>query len=256
MRRRPTLVGVADRADVSIASVSRVLNGKPARPDADGLIINPLRGSPELVDALVNAPVPEVVVGDIGEGTPLDTVRTDSRRGVVMAHAHLLETSRRRIDFVNGPSDTALGRAGREGYQQACAATGSTGPVVEVDDFTVGAGEEAWGTHGALDPRRRPDAVIAGSHLLAFGVMRVAHNSRRRVPRQLAVVGIDDIQFARVFSPSLTSVSLGTRRRGHEAARLMLERMEAPKTPPRTVRVEPRLVVRESRAPARERVGS
>ena len=59
MRRRPTLVGVADRADVSIASVSRVLNGKPARPDADGLIINPLRGSPELVDVLVNAPVLE-----------------------------------------------------------------------------------------------------------------------------------------------------------------------------------------------------
>jgi LacI family transcriptional regulator len=338
VNRRPTVVEVADRAGVSIASVSRVLNGKPARPDtedrvraavaelgyvpdatgralklgatmqvafavddvgnpvytemmrgveegmagsgarllvastghdltdlvalvrslsrgyADGLIISPLRRSPELVDALVNAPVPVVVVGDIGEGTPLDTVRTDSRRGVVMAHAHLLETGRRRIAFVNGPADTAPGRARSEGYQQACAATGSTGPVVEVDDFTVGAGEEAWATLGALDPRRRPDAVIAANDLLAFGVMRAAHNARRRVPQQLAVVGIDDTQFARVFSPSLTSVSLGARTRGHEAARLLLGRMEAPKTPPRTVRVEPRLVVRESSAPARERV--
>ena len=235
MNRRPTVVEVADRAGVSIASVSRVLNGKPARPDtedrvraavaelgyvpdatgralklgatmqvafavddvgnpvytemmrgveegmagsgarllvastghdltdlvalvrslsrgyADGLIISPLRRSPELVDALVNAPVPVVVVGDIGEGTPLDTVRTDSRRGVVMAHAHLLETGRRRIAFVNGPADTAPGRARSEGYQQACAATGSTGPVVEVDAFTVAAGEKAWATLGALD---------------------------------------------------------------------------------------------------------
>jgi len=172
-----------------------------------------------------------------------------------MAHAHLLETGRRRIAFVNGPADTAPGRARSEGYQQACAATGSTGPVVEVDDFTVAAGEEAWATLGALDPRRRPDAVIAANDLLAFGVMRAAHNARRRVPQQLAVVGIDDTQFARVFSPSLTSVSLGARTRGHEAARLLLGRMEAPKTPPRTVRVEPRLVVRESSAPARERVG-
>ena len=126
---------------------------------------------------------------------------------------------------------------------------------MEVDDFTVGAGEKAWATLGALDPRRRPDAVIAANDLLAFGVMRAAHNARRRVPQQLAVVGIDDTQFARVFSPSLTSVSLGARTRGHEAARLLLGRMEAPKTPPRTVRVEPRLVVRESSAPARERVG-
>ena len=257
MRHRPTVVGVADRADVSIASVSRGAQ-RQAGPAGRGRVHDqpPLRGSPELVDALVNATVPEVIVGDIAESTPLDTVRTDSRRGVVMAHAHLLETGRRRIAFVNGPSDKALGRAGREGYQQACAATGSMGPVVEVDDFTVGAGEEAWATHGALDPRRRPDAVIAGSDLLAFGVMRAAQNARRRVPRQLAVVGIDDTQLARVFSPSLTSVSLGARRRGHEAARLLLARMGAPRTPPHTVRVEPRLVVRESSAPARERVGS
>ena len=303
MSRRPTVVEVADRAGVSIASVSRVLNGKPARRDtedrvraavaelgyvpdatgralklgstmqvafavddvgnpvytemmrgveegmagsaarllvsstghditdlvalvrslsrgyADGLIISPLRRSPELVDALVHAPVPVVVVGDIGEGTPLDTVRTDSRLGVVLAHRHLLDTGRRRIAFVNGPRDTAPGRARREGYEQACATSGSTGPVVEVDDFTVSAGEQAWSTLGALDPRRRPDAVIAANDLLAFGVMRAAHNARRRVPQQLAVVGIDDTKFARVFSPSLTSVrsardGAGTRRPG------------------------------------------
>jgi LacI family transcriptional regulator len=338
--RRPTVVEVADRAGVSIASVSRVLNGKSARPDtedrvrtavaelgyvpdatgralklgatlqvafavddvgnpvytemmrgveegmagsgarllvsstghdptdlvavvrslsrgyADGLIISPLRRSPELVEALVNAPVPVVVVGDIGEGTPLDTVRTDSRKGVVLAYRHLVDTGRRRIAFVNGPADTAPGRARREGYQQACAEAGTVGEDIEVEDFTVGAGESAWTTLAGLDARRRPDAVIAANDLLAFGVMRAAHNTRRRVPQQLAVVGIDDTQFARVFSPSLTSVSLGARVRGQQAARLLLDRMAAPQSPPRTVRVEPRLLVRESSAPARDRAGS
>ncbi|HEU4332342.1 MAG TPA: LacI family DNA-binding transcriptional regulator [Lapillicoccus sp.] len=340
MSRRPTVVEVADRAGVSIASVSRVLNGKPARRDtedrvraavaelgyvpdatgralklgatlqvafavddvgnpvytemmrgveegmagsggrllvsstghdvadlvalvrslsrgyADGLIISPLRRSPELVEALVNAPVPVVVIGDIGEGTPLDTVRTDSRRGVVLAHTHLVETGRRRIAFLNGPADTAPGRARREGYEQACAAYGSVGPTIEVDDFTATAGEAAWPTLDAMDPRRRPDAVIAANDLLAFGVMRAAHNARRRVPQHLAVVGIDDIQLARLFSPSLTSVSLGARQRGQEAARLLLERMDAPTAPARTVRVEPELVVRESSAPATRRGAS
>jgi hypothetical protein len=63
-----------------------------SRGYSDGLIISPLRRSPDLVDALVHAPVPVALVGDIGEGTPLDTVRTDSHLGVVLAHRHLLDT--------------------------------------------------------------------------------------------------------------------------------------------------------------------
>jgi LacI family transcriptional regulator len=333
MTRRPTVVEVADRAGVSIASVSRVLNGIPARKDtearvraavadlgyvpdatgralklgsalqvafavddvgnpvytemmqgvedgmsgsgsrllvsstghdpqdllalvqslsrgyADGLIISPLQRTPQLVEALVDAPVPVVVIGDLGSGVPLDGVRTDSRRGVVMAHQHLVETGRRRIAFVNGPADTAPGRARLEGFRQASAAAGSAGAAIEARGFTVSAGEEAWSQIEQLGTRARPDAVLAANDLLALGVMRGALSAGRRVPRQLAVVGIDDIQFARIFSPSLTSVSLQARERGRLAAQLLLERMATPGAPPRTVLVEPRLVIRESSAP-------
>ena len=86
--------------------------------------------------------MPVVVIGDLGNA-PLDTVRTDSRQGVRLAYEHLRASGRRRIAFVNGPTDTAPGRArdrgvpGRVGRRHA-------GPVVEVDDFTVAAGEQAW----------------------------------------------------------------------------------------------------------------
>ena len=111
------------------------------------------------------------------------------------------------------------------------------------------AGEAAWSQVESISPRRRPDAVIAANDLLAFGVMRGAASAGRRVPRQLAVVGIDDTQFARVFSPSLSSVSLGARTRGRIAARLLLDRIAAPGIPFRTELVTPQLVVRESSAP-------
>ncbi len=334
MTRRPTVVQVADLAGVSIASVSRVLNGIPARKDteqrvraavaelgyipdatgralklgsslqvafavddvgnpvytemmqgveggmsgsgsrllvsstghdpkdlmalvqslsrgyADGLIISPLQPTAELVAALVNAPVPVVVIGDVGADAPLDVVRTDSRRGVIMAHEHLVATGRRRIAFVNGPTDTAPGRARLEGYREASAAAGSIGPVIEASGFTASAGEQAWSQIEALGPRARPDAVLAANDLLGLGVMRGALNAGRRVPRDLGVVGIDDIQFARIFSPSLTSVSLQARERGRLAAQLLLERMAASGAPPRMVFVEPRLVIRESSAAA------
>ncbi|MGG5258267.1 LacI family DNA-binding transcriptional regulator [Phycicoccus avicenniae] len=224
------------------------------RGHADALVISPLQRSPELVDALVHSPVPVVVVGDVGEGVPVDTVRTDSRAGVLLAHRHLVGTGRSRIAFVNGPAGTSPGRARREGYLEACVESGLAPEVVEADAFTVAAGEDAWARVAALSGRRRPDAVIAGNDLLAFGVMRGALSAGRRLPRQLAVVGIDDTQFARVFSPSLTSVSLGARERGRLAAELLLDRLASPGRDARTVRVEPRLEVRESSAPVVEAV--
>lgn len=331
VRRRPTVVEVAAHAGVSIASVSRVLNGKLVRPDttdrvrtavaelgyrpdatgrslklgarqqialavddignpvytemmrgvqdglarsgtqlllssaghdpddllalvrslsrgyADGLIISPLRRSPALVQALVRSPVPVVLIGDLGDDTPLDRVRVDSALAVRMAHRHLRDTGRTRIAFVNGPEDTAPGRARLEGFRQATAESGTPeGPVIATDGFTVDAGERAWPTVAALRGRDRPDALIAANDLLALGILRAALTSHRRVPAALAVVGIDDIEFARIFSPSLTSVSLQARERGRIAAALLLDRMAAPAAPPRTVSVTPSLVVRES----------
>jgi LacI family transcriptional regulator len=330
MTRRPTVVEVAQRAGVSIASVSRVINGKLARPDtvervrtaaadlgylpdatgralklgsslqiafavddvgnpvytemmrgveegmsgsgtrllvastghhpadllavvhglsrgyADGLIISPLQHTPELLTALRDAPVPVVVIGDVGADGSLDRVSTDSGAGIALAHRHLIDTGRRRIAFVNGPTDTSPGRARLDGYRRACAESGGAGPMVEAAGFTVTAGEGAWSELAGLDERSRPDAVLAANDLLALGVMRAALSAGRRVPESLAVVGIDDIQFARIFSPSLTSVSLGARTRGRLAAELLLERMAAPAAPPRTVHIEPELMVRES----------
>ncbi|SDP58414.1 transcriptional regulator, LacI family [Pedococcus dokdonensis] len=217
-----------------------------SRGYADALVISPLQRTPELVQALLDAPVPVVVIGDLGPDVPLDVVRTDSRRGVVLAHEHLVASGRRRIAFVNGPTDTSPGRARLEGFQTAVATSGAAGPVIQASGFTVTAGEEAWAQLEALGPRHRPDAVLAANDLLALGVMRAALNAGRRLPRQLGVVGIDDIQFARIFSPSLTSVSLQARERGRLAAELLLERIATPGTPARTRFVAPELVVRES----------
>ena len=95
-----------------------------------------------------------------------------------------------------------------------------------MDDFTVAAGEQAWdrlrATGGSFD------AVLAANDLLALGVMRGALNDGVAIPDQIAVTGIDDIAFARIFAPALTSVSLGAYERGRLAARLLLDRMASP----------------------------
>ncbi|SDT26616.1 LacI family DNA-binding transcriptional regulator [Microlunatus soli] len=249
--------GAADGPRLVVASVGHELEDLIAlisslsRGFADGLVISPLRTSPALVTALLEAPVPVVVVGNPGDKVPIDTVRTDSGRGVKLAFGHLADGGRQRIAFVNGPSETAPGRARLHGFESAAEGPqgGLAGAVVEASAFTVEAGEEAWARLAALPARRRPDAVVAANDLLAFGVLRAAVSAGRQVPRDLAVVGIDDTEYARIYNPSLTSVSLGAVRRGTLAAGLLLDRMQQPSRAPRTRRVNPRLVIRESSAP-------
>lgn len=331
--RRPTVVQVAEAAGVSIASVSRVLNGIPARktteqkvretvaelgyvPDgtgralklgrplqiafavddvanpvytqmlrglehgvarsggrllvsstghapadllelirglstgyADGLVISPLRRTPELVEALVGAPVPVVVVGNLGSSPPLDNVRTDSRRGIAIAFDHLRDAGRGRIAFINGPTETVPGQARLQGYRDACTAHGTEAHVVEAASFTVAAGERAFLGLAGRVRRGDLDAVLAANDLLALGTMRAALTQGLAVPDDLAVAGIDDIEFARIFSPTLTTVSLGAEKRGRLAAKLLLQRMADPAHKPRVASVRPTLVVRESSAP-------
>ena len=73
-----------------------------------------------------------------------------------------------------------------------------------------------------------------------------ALNDGVRIPDQVAVTGIDDVAFARIFAPALTSVSLGPYERGRLAVRLLRDRMASPASPLQSRTVEPTLVVRAS----------
>jgi LacI family transcriptional regulator len=219
----------------------------------DGLVISPIRITDEHREALRNAPVPVVVVtGSTSEGlgVEVDTVTTDSRLGVELAVAHLAETGRNRIGFINGSADTVPGRMRLAGYHNGLANTGLPPHDLLVEtagEFTYAAGYQAA---RRLFERTRPDAVMCANDLIAVATMRAATEVGLRVPQDLAIVGVDDIELAAMVYPSLSSVSLGSAERGRIAARFLLERIKEPGLPHRQVRVAPRLVVRESSAPA------
>ena len=333
---RPTLVTVARRAGVSIASVSRVITGLPATPEmvervraaseavgyvphavarslkagrtgqlafavadvanpvyvammraiervtkgagyrllissteskpddeiallrslrhryVDGLILSPIRVTPELVDELRQAALPVVVIGTLPADVPVDNVRADSRQGAVLAIAHLVEAGRRSVAFINGPIDTVPGTARLEGYRTALEAAGRPFDpelVITGDDFTFAAGRRAA---RELFGRSRPDAVFCANDLLAVGALRELTDLGLRVPDDVALVGMDDTELTEMSIPSLSSVSLASEERGELAARLLLERLAHQDTPPVRAAVPQRLVVRESSGGVRD----
>lgn len=214
----------------------------------DGLIMVPLRVTDAHLRMLAAARAPVVVIGSVPEGTPVDNVRADSRTGVRLALDHLHALGRRRIGLVNGPPDTVPGAARGAGYIEALAALGLPydEELVEIGDFYRADGRRA--VAALLDRRPDIDALMCANDLIALGALDVLRAAGRRVPQDVAVVGMDDTDLAAASWPALTSVSLGSAERGRAAAELLLDRLEDGDVAPRLVTVPPRLEVRASTA--------
>jgi len=212
----------------------------------DGLILVSLDFTDAHAHAIAGAGVPVAVIGSPAKGVRVDSVRPHSRRGAADAIRHLHECGRRRIAFVNGPEGTMPGRERKRGYLdglRACGLERDDELIESAADFTTDTGRDAA---ERLLQRAEPDAIFAANDLIAIGALGALRAAGRDVPRDVALVGMDNTTLATVASPALTTVDLGSAERARIAAELLFARIEHPNRRTRVVDVEPRLVVRES----------
>jgi DNA-binding LacI/PurR family transcriptional regulator len=171
------------------------------------------------------------------------TVGGDNVRGGCLATEHLLAQGRRRIVFLGNPQlpEVALRR---EGYRAALAAAGLT-PRRELEisvPFEAGAARAA--VQGLLDRRVAFDALIGCSDLLAISAMQVLRERGIEVPRNVAVVGYDDMSLTNYCDPPLSSVHQPVGEAGVQLVDALLALLDGHSVAPRTLPVE--LVVRRS----------
>lgn len=194
--------------------------------------------------------IPHVLVDTAGElpaGVPV--VGSNNWNGALLATRHLLDLGHRRIAVISGPQDVLCSRARVDGFRSAHADAG-----VEVDPSLVrfGTFEVEGGYRYGYELLSRPDrptAIFAGSDLQALGVLRAARDLRLEVPRDVSVVGYDNLPLMQWITPSLTTVDQPLHEMARAATRIVvaLGRGEAP--PPLRVELATDLVVRESTAP-------
>lgn len=170
--------------------------------------------------------------------------------GGLSATRHLLSLGHRRIAMISGPEDVLCSRARVDGYRAAHAEAGV--PVLEDairwSDFSVDGGFE----HGTalLSREVRPTAIFAGSDMQALGVLRAAREHRIDVPRELSVVGYDDLPLAAWVGPSLTTINQPLAGMAEAAVRMVLDMARGTDPQPRSIELATELVVRESTGPA------
>jgi LacI family transcriptional regulator len=227
------------------------------RSHADGIIVlgDLVDGTWALADLTTQHRFVVGVSDRVGPGA-YPGVYSDSQRGTLLALDHLYSLGHRRIVCVSDPATedqrlrTTLYRAFMREHGVGHLAVSH--PIGQPDpEPSYRLGLELFAGNGAGE---LPTAIFATSDTIAIGLLRAAYQTGVVVPRELSIVGYDDIAIAAYTVPPLTTVSQSGEEMGRRAASLLLDMIEADDRMerPGDIVLEPSLIVRDSTTPAAE----
>jgi LacI family transcriptional regulator len=211
----------------------------------DGLILSGARSDDPLLKDLANDQFPLILHGQ-PEGCDLPAVDVDNRAGGYQATTHLIGLGHRRIGFIsNAPLSYAGARDRFAGYEQALGehALPLAEGLVQTAVFMPDSARAAM--KAMLELPERPTAVFAASDVVAIGAMSAIQLAGLRIPRDIAVVGFDDIFLAAYLQPALTTVRVPAYGLGWTAAEILMSLIEGEEEVS-SVTLETELVVRAS----------
>lgn len=192
-----------------------------------------------MVDAVGGASLPSALLE--GANLVLIDEPTDKWPGVAtdalgagrQAAQHLLSLGHERFGFLGPATNVHATRMRERGFVQAIGQQGfsvSSAALRRVPATAAG-GQAGMRALLALEPR--PTAVFCTNDMVAAGALKVCSADGVKVPRDMSIVGCDDIELASLLVPELTTVAIPARELGARAARLLLNRLNSDEAEPR-----------------------
>ncbi len=211
-----------------------------------GLIISTTDENSTTCQALIDRGIPVVAMDRRLRRLNVDTVVVDNVRGSYQAVRHLIGLGHRRIALIGGPPAVTTGRERQEGYLQALADSGLPidDGLIKVGDFKQESGYRQ--TQSLLQMASPPTAIFVANNMMTLGALNAIHETALDVPGDMAIVGFDDVPWAQSLSPPLTTVAQPTDELGKAAASMLLARIADSSGPVGEVKLDTRLVIRES----------
>jgi LacI family transcriptional regulator len=212
----------------------------------DGVVVMGVDSQSAEVEKLARSPIPCVAVDLDLVGRRTGHVISDNLGGARLAVRHLHAAGHERIAIVTGMLATRPGADRLLGYRAELEALGLSyrDDYVQEGDFYFESGRA--GMHALLDLAEPPTAVFAAGDLMAAGCVRGAEERGLRVPRDIALVGFDDIQLAAMVQPSLTTIRQDKIGLGSAAGEALLRMIDDADAAPPVATLPVELVVRES----------
>ncbi|UCM91609.1 LacI family DNA-binding transcriptional regulator [Streptomyces marincola] len=209
---------------------------------ADGVIVMAVRENDPVLHIVRETVLPVVFGGRPVGYEPPWYVDADNAGGARQATEHLLARGRRRVAVICGPLDTHVSRERHRGYREAMMLAGLEPCDPVIGDFTEPGGAVAMAE--LLKRYPEADGVFAANDNMAAGALRTLRGAGRATPRDVAVVGFDDLDIARITEPPLTTVHQPVQALGRESARMLVGLIRGEQ--PTSLVLPTRLVTRSS----------
>jgi DNA-binding LacI/PurR family transcriptional regulator len=212
----------------------------------DGVLFVSAEDQMTSLHTLHAAGIPAVAIDRIPENYTGASVTLDNDKAGRMAAEHLLQLGHQRIAHISGPLKLALVRERLRGFREAIARRG-------LDPDMYPAGEGDWGCMAGFRAMQqtlahtpRPTALFAANDRMAIGAMQAVYQAGLCVPRDVSIIGLDDIEVAAFQIPPLTTVRQSFTELATRGVRLLLDLLAGKEVSEKHIVIEPALVERRS----------
>lgn len=212
--------------EVLTRCVRRMLERK-----VDGVAVMTFGEEEPVIDKLVENDIPMVLAEFRTKNPRISTIVMDYASGIRLAIQHLVDLGHKKIAFLAGPHKLHSALTRETDFRAMMQKAGleiDSEHVIECD-HTLKGGVVGFQKLQAL--RNRPTAILCSNDMTAIGVQRAAYMAGMRVPQDLSVIGLDDIDFAEFTLPPLTTIRLSRVDLARSAFEALRQQIEEPENP-------------------------
>ena len=219
----------------------------------DGLVLMQIHARDWRVDLLREHGYPFVMIGHCEDNRGLSFIDLDFEAAVRTIFDYLVDLGHRQIGFIGHPQDLRSGGYGPaarswQGYQQAL----ETHRLASVYREVGFAGRDVFETTLALlDSKPDLTAIVTTHAYAALSIIQALNERGRRIPEDCSVITVTAERVAEMSTPPLTNIDFPSYEMGYRAVDILTEMLEGNLTEPEQILIPPRLVARNSSAPAK-----
>ena len=212
----------------------------------DGLIVAPAHEHDQNVINLVKGGLPIVCVDRGLSGVDVDVVLVENRNGAFSAVDYLAKAGYKRIAYISGIPKIPSSQQREQGYLEALTAN-----KLPIDKALMKYGDSRHESgvklcEELLNLKFPPDAIFAGNNLITLGALETIHKRGLNIPKDVAIVGFDDMYWSISLNPSLTAVKQPAYEIGKRAAEQLIQRINDPGRPTVSMIMKTELIIRNS----------
>lgn len=210
----------------------------------DGVIIAACGFGKEWVKILKDNKIPFVMIDRmISKEKNLNGVFCDNKKGVELGVNYLVNKGKRHIAFVTGKANLEVASLRLEAFKNTVHKLGVfKESVIEEADFSMEGGMKA--TEKIVKNNKRVDAIFYSSDVMAIGGMKYLIRNGYEIPRDISILGYDNINFCSYIEPELTTIAQPIYKIGESSCKLLMDLINNKSLKSRIISLEPSLVER------------